>query len=60
MKKMFWIFMTLALTSAWIWNSYEVLTSFLRFDATIAYDILFVPELDFPAVTICNQNVARL
>ncbi|KAK2164535.1 hypothetical protein LSH36_62g03004 [Paralvinella palmiformis] len=58
-KKTFWIILTLLLVSAWLWNSHDVLLSFIRYDVTVSYDIRLAHEVGFPAVTICNQNVAR-
>ena len=58
-KKSFWIILTLFLIGVWLWNSHDVLASFLRYDVTVSYDIRLAHEVEFPAVTICNQNVAR-
>ena len=58
-KRTFWVALTLFLIGVWLWNSHNVLTSFLKYDVTVSYDIRLAHKVEFPAVTICNQNVAR-
>ena len=59
LKRVLWTLLTVGLVAVWLWNSYSVLTSFLNYDVTVSFDIRLAHEVKFPAVTICNQNLAR-
>ena len=43
----------------WIGNTYYILAKYLEFDVSVQIDLTSNRILDFPAVTVCNQNSVR-
>ncbi len=58
-KKLFWVVLTLVLAALWLYQTFLILTTYLTFGVTVSIDISTQRHLVFPAVTICNQNLAR-
>ena len=55
-KRVFWISCILFVYAAAIYQSYDVITRYMRRDISVTVEIVHAQELDFPAVTVCNMS----
>ena len=58
-KNIFWFILTIFMVFLWIGNTYFILKAYIKYEVTISIDITSSRSLEFPAVTVCNQNVLR-
>ncbi|XP_070544098.1 uncharacterized protein [Ptychodera flava] len=54
-----WSVIVLTGFSLFLWQSSELLMQYLDFGIKIKYDLVTVPKLTFPTVTVCNTNKIR-
>jgi hypothetical protein len=45
--------------AAWIYHTYAILREYLKYASSLDVQIVNSPNLEFPAVTVCNQNAIR-
>ncbi|ELT93943.1 hypothetical protein CAPTEDRAFT_185240 [Capitella teleta] len=58
-KRTFYFVITILAIGAWAYHTYAILTDYLKFDSSLDVEIVHAPKLEFPAVTVCNQNAIR-
>ena len=58
-RKVFWLFIVLACTSACLYNIIDRILFLASNPTTTAVTLTRQPEIDFPAVTICNLNLLK-
>ncbi|XP_070545383.1 uncharacterized protein [Ptychodera flava] len=54
-----WSAVVLTGFSLFVWQSSELLMQFLDYGINIKFDLVTVPKLSFPTVTVCNTNKIR-
>ncbi len=56
---MVWVLLLLAALSVWVFHSMYLVVEYRKYDVTTKSEIQRAAILEFPAVTICNQNPVR-
>ncbi|KAI0226615.1 hypothetical protein LSAT2_022904 [Lamellibrachia satsuma] len=59
-RRVFWALALVATVSIFIFYCYDRVSTFLEFKKTVNVEVNYINSLEFPAVTVCNQNSLRL
>ncbi|XP_070545645.1 uncharacterized protein [Ptychodera flava] len=54
-----WSVVCVTAFSLFLWQSSELLKDYLEYGIKIKFDVVSVPKLSFPTVTVCNTNKIR-
>ena len=58
-SRLFWSFVTLIASGAFLWQGSLLLLDFNKHPYTTQINVVARTELQFPAVTVCNMNMMR-
>ena len=58
-RRVFWIVVTTAAVTGLIYNLHQLVDQYLEYDVISSISRQTARQLEFPAVTICNQNPVR-
>ena len=57
--RLIWVLIVLGVSAGFFFLIYHRVNKYLQYNKNVNVEIEYRPSIDFPAVTICNQNFLR-